>query len=287
MKKMVALLMTLLMLLSAVAVVPAMAEEKTGPDFPPMPTYLKINADVVAVFAGAKVQPVPELPEGNPPADAAPEKLDAIWIYYSDGTFDEYAEMGAVYELFSDGTYTLGEDTDFIVKDTGNNGTIIINRTHKYSPAERRVAEYASTNVYQLGTLGYTQLFSPADEGKKITAIYGDTCFETYEDEKGVTRYLDTIWFFFGDNSFRQYAFLNDEVVLYSSGTYAFDENSDFSRPIHEEDHGTITLIWDYSMDKDAHLTRTCDLNSLGLRCLYEYVPENFAELDDMPDPQP
>ena len=273
---------------------PAPAE--APPQQPQLP-YLK-EADVAAVFAGAEAQPAPApevpetpsapandaAPENQPPARQEPGKLDTIWIFYTDGTFDQYAEIDNAFRYFSNGTYFFRDGGDFHISTDGEEDLIVINRTHKYSAETKEIAEYESSHEYRLGTLGYRQIYAPDDQ-KKISAIFGDDRTEEYTDETGVTRYLDTFWIFYGDSAFDQYVFLNDDITLFSTGSYSFDEIGDFHFQMEDANHGTITLQFDRTMDTLSPKEKTCDLNSLGLTCLYERFLE--SEMDRTPPPKP
>ena len=135
---------------------------------------------------------------------------------------------------------------------------------------------YESSHEYQIGTLGFELL---AEKG--ILAIFGDASHEEFTGADGITRYLDTFWIFFEDGTFRQYVFHDEDVVLFSSGRYEFDDIGDFHMPFDDKEHGTITLNWDESVDPHAKLSQTCDLNSLGMDCLFERYEE-----EELPAPE-
>ena len=277
MKKTIFLLLLVFLFTGLLGAAPAFAEDNPprGPvppaddsELPPLRPFMKENIDVVAIFAAPCTQPYG--PDGQ-------DKADTIWIYYSDNTFDQYAETGEKFDLFSKGTYAFKDGGDFIIGEDEDNGIIVINRTHKLSP--EGLTEHESSHEYELGTLGFEQLFGPEDAGKQIVAIFGDTRFERYTDDDGITRFLDTVWLFFADNTFRQYVFLNGDVVLFSSGAYEFDEFGDFHFPLQDDNHGTITLTWEYSEEDDAQLSCTYDLNTLLENWLFEYFPERPSDM--------
>lgn len=277
--------------------VPVLADETEGAppafseeDRPELPPNVK-RTDVVAVFAKPQAQPAPETMNGEP-AQKAPDKpqeapdkpleapdepqeapdqpkmLDTIWIYYADNSFDQYTDVDGRYQLFSRGNYTL--DGSF------KEGSIVINRTEKMTDAGSGPEAYESSHEYQIGTLGFELL---AEKG--ILAIFGDASHEEFTGADGITRYLDTFWIFFEDGTFRQYVFHDEDVVLFSSGRYEFDDIGDFHMPFDDKEHGTITLNWDESVDPHAKLSQTCDLNSLGMDCLFERYEE-----EELPAPE-
>ena len=260
MKKRFALLLTLVLLTVTLGASWALAEE-AGQTPPPLPPHIKDQVDVVAVFAGPEKQP---LPMSDRPEDD--RKIDTVWIYFSDNTFDQYAEIRHEFELFSTGTYAFTNGGSFGAD--GRDGSIVINRTQKYSEKDRRMAAYSSSHEYKLGSLGFAQIYGP-DEGRAIEAVTGDNKHIEYMDEAGVRRRLDSIWLYFTDGTFKDFVFLNGEVVPNGEGTYAFDETGDFHIVPTDKDHGTITISWDKSLKGLEGETRVYDLSTWS-EFLYE-----------------
>lgn len=202
-----------------------------------------------------------------------------MWIYYSDDTFVQYAEGPDGYEPFSTGTYSFKEDGDFVLEEDGDNGTIVINRNKKKTSLRSGLSDYNSTHEYELGTLGFEQLFGPGDEGKEVEVILGDDNQLIYTDEDGVLSHLDSVWIMFTDKSFKQFVFMDDDVKLYGSGTYEFDDTGDFKYTGIEGESGKITLTYDYNVQLDGEgkenvKSITYDIRSLGLTCFYEKKPD-------------
>lgn len=262
MKRRIAIILSLA-LLAGILLVPTFAESDARPA-PPSP---KEDVEVVAVYAKSHAQPIdmPASPEGEETQIMA----DTLWIYYSDDTFEQYAETPLGYELFSTGAYSFKDDGDFASGD----GAIVIERDRKLSLETRTLSDYASSHEYAMGSLGFEQLFGPKDEGKSVAAIFGDEYFLTYTDDSGVVTLLDTVLFFFKDMTFEAFSFMKDDVVLTGSGTYAFDETGDFHILPFEEDNGTITMNYDYSIQNSEPASVTFDLNLLATACFYEAHP--------------
>ena len=272
MKKSLAMILVLVLLISVVGVAPAFAADGNDDVLPVLP-FMKEDVTVVAVFAGVKAQPIKgpdDAPEG-----AEPVKADTIWIFYTDETYDQYAETSLGYERYSTGTYFFKEDADFVIVEGEDNGIIVIERNQTYSMEKKMLEDDKSTEEYELGTLGYVQLFGP-DDGRAVEAIYGDPTMTLYEDENGVLKKLDTVWIFFSDGSFSDYVFLEGDVILNCKGSYEFDEAGDFHLPPYEEDSGTITLTFEESLAGREGQSKTIDLGAMGLTCLYEKYNEAF-----------
>ena len=265
------------------------AGETTEADAPaedgeqPLPLQVKDGVDVVAVFADGKAQQLdlPKAPEGD--EDNA-LKIDTIWIFYSDNTFDQYAESPQGYEIYSTGTYSFKDGGDFIIGDE-EDGTIVFTRKKKALNGKPGLVDYDNTFENEIGSLGFESLYGPGDEGKEVEAIWADDNQLMYVKD-GVTYHLDAFWIMFTDKTFKQYALIDDDIKLYSSGTYEFGEDGDFHFIGFEENSGTITLTYDYNIlhealgDKEVEPV-TYDIKSLGLSCLFEKMPE---ELPDVPE---
>ena len=279
MKKRLAMILVLVLLIGIVGVAPAFAEDGSDDALPVIPFSKDEGVTVAAVFAGVEVQEIPgpdDAPEGLEPV-----RVDTICIFYSDNTFDQYTETIFGYELYSTGTYSFRDDADFIISEEGGNGVIVIEREQIYSMEERKLVDNASTEEYDMDTLSFVQLFGPEDE-KEVEAIFGDTTMTLYEDEDGVLSKLDTVWLYFADGTFCDYVFLDKDIVLYCSGTYEFDEAGDFHILPLEEDYGTITLTFDQSMAGREGQTKTINLGAMGLTCLFEKYDADFT-LPELP----
>lgn len=275
MKRRLAILLTLVLLVGIVAMMPVLAEAKDA-SAPPPPPHIKDGVDVTAIFANGLAQPLP-LPK-RPDGEETQAMADTMWIYYSDNTFDQYVEGPAGYELFSTGTYSFKDGGSFNINENEDNGVIVIERNKKMSPETRALEDYASSHEYALGTLGFTQLYGPKDEGKEVEAIFGQDHMLRYTNDSGVTTLVDTFMIFFRDMSFKVYSFIEDEVTLTGSGTYAFDEAGDFTILPFEEDNGTITMNFDYSLETSEPVSVVFDLEPLATNCFYMQRTEEMPE---------
>ena len=193
--------------------------------------------------------------------------------------------------LFRSGTYSLENGANFIIEEGKDNGSIVINRNKKRTfddPDATGLKDYDSSHEYDLGSLGFTQIYGPEDEGKKIEAVFGDDNQLLYTDDSGVVRHLDSVWIMFDDMTFKQFVYIDDDVKLYGSGYYELSDGADFNNIEQEKDSGTITLEYDYNMlykatgQKDTEPV-TYDLKSLGLTCYFEKKPEETSELNAFP----
>ena len=68
----------------------------------------------------------------------------------------------------------------------------------------------------------------PAHTGVQVTAIFAAPDIQPYVEEDGDQEDLDSIWVFYSDGSFEQFAEVDDSVLLFSTGTYLLADGSDF-----------------------------------------------------------
>lgn len=212
------LCVTAALLLALAAACPAGAEGGNGTAMYYSP---RSGSQVAAVFAAPDIQPCPD-------EDGETDMLDCIWVYYTDGTFEQFAETEDRVELFSSGTYELVGDTDFVVGDPGGDrDEIVIRRDRKYARG-KGLAEYSSEHTYELGALGFTQLYAPGNPERQVTAIFYGDDRQPFTEEDGDREMLDTWWIYYSDGTFEQFAVVEDRVVLFSEGTYTLGEGSSF-----------------------------------------------------------
>ena len=65
-------------------------------------------------------------------------------------------------------------------------------------------------------------------EPVEIAAVYAQQEKQPFTAEDGSIEFLDTIWFYLNDGNFVQYAFLDDEPVVFSTGTYSLRNGGSF-----------------------------------------------------------
>ncbi|MBQ2040682.1 MAG: hypothetical protein II482_00890 [Lachnospiraceae bacterium] len=182
------------------------------------------NKDIAQIYLGSQKQPYTN-------AKGVDLMLDTVWVYYTDGSFEQYAIIKDRVELFSAGTYELGEGAGFKLFDEPEaNSTITINRNYKYVEGSG-LQDYESSHTYQLGALGFDSLYTrevlPAivKDGVSVTAVFAGAEGQPYVGLGTGTEYLDTFWVCYSDDSFEQYAQLKDGFGLYACGDYILDDN--------------------------------------------------------------
>ena len=237
MKKRIAFVLACLM---ALTVCCAFADSGTNQDFL-YPAHTGVQ--VTAIFAAPDIQPYVE-------EDGDQEDLDSIWVFYSDGSFEQFAEVDDCVLLFSTGTYLLADGSDFIYEVPGQagNGQITIRRSKKLTP--QGLMDYDSEHTYDLGMLGFYPVFTPEDPDRQVAAVFYGVDKQPYTEDDGDQEMLDTWWIYFFNGTFVQFAIEDDVVVLFSEGTYTLAENGSFCyETTPEEDVITIQRTKKYVSD--------------------------------------
>ncbi len=207
---------------------------------------------VTAIFTKEDAQPYSH-------SSKEKEQLDTIWIYYNDNTFEQFAEHEDKLVAFSNGNYEqVGEEVF---------SKITIIRTHKYQ--NEQLLDYSSEHTYDLGPLGFEQIYSYARSGKKIEAIFYGLDRQLLIEEDGDKELLDTIWIYYDDKTFEQFACVEDKMQLFSTGDYEFADGGDFVYEVQEANYGDIIINRHQKYITGKGLvsyesSHTYDLNSLG-----------------------
>ncbi len=111
------------------------------------PDNVKGDEKLVAVYMQDRIQKFEH-------KDGSEEYLPTTWIYYDDGTFQQYVLIDSEDDtLFSEGDYHF-ESGDFEQK----NSKIVIHRTKKYKDGVG-LSDYDSTHEYELDTLGFVKVY--------------------------------------------------------------------------------------------------------------------------------
>ena len=202
--------------------------------------------------------------------------LDSVMIYLSDGSFEQYTIMNDDCTPYSSGYYLLAEDGRFAPDADGVSSGGITMEFNKAYDADEGLTEVFETEETALDSLfasGY-QYIGGHDENKDIAQIYLGSKKQSYTNAKGVELMLNTVWVYYTDGSFEQYAVIKDRVELFSAGTYELGEGAGFKLFDEPEANSTITINRNYkyvegSGLQDYESSHTYQLGSIGFDSLY------------------
>jgi len=256
MKKVLSILLVCLVISLAVGCAGAESDTNTDLFYPP-----RTDARVEAMFAASDIQPYTG-------ADGEQEKLDCIWVFYTDGTFEQFAEADDRIVLFSTGTHQLADGADFIYEHPGEagNGRITIRRTRKFT--SQGMIDYDSEHTYDLGTLGFYPVYTPDNPDRQVTAVFYGGDKQPFTKKDGGQDMLDTWWIYFSDGTFVQYAILEHDIVLFSEGVYKLADGGSFGYELTPEKNViTIRRTKKYTQDglQEYHSSHDYELGTLGL----------------------
>lgn len=80
------------------------------------------------------------------------------------------------------------------------------------------------------------------NDGVDIAAIYAQQEKQPFTRAGGNILFLDTIWIFLTDGTFVQYAFLEDDPIVFSLGTYRFEDGGSFLPVDKDADGGSLII---------------------------------------------
>lgn len=113
-----------------------------------------------------------------------------------------------------------------------------------------------------------------APKGTDIVAVFAQQSKQPFSNRKDRISFLDTVWFYFSDNSFVQYAFLGNKPVLFSKGTYRFGNGGGFASAEAGVRRGDLIIkrnakyVDKKGLQKYAS-ERTYDLDNIGFRQIF------------------
>ena len=187
--------------------------------------------------------------------------LDTAWVYYSNLTFEQYAIIHDEVRLFSQGTYRFEEGSDFDPVNSEKD-LIYITRSTKYN-AQDGLQPYQSEHLYDLYNLGYKQILNREKDAHMIAAFLG-AGKQPYGNEM-----VDSIWLYYDDQSFEQYAYLDDlHPTRFSEGYWKINNGTDLDLGAEKENDVQITLTRTKKMQDGRYAAyaseHTYELKTLG-----------------------
>ncbi len=216
-----------------------------------LPEYVKDGVSVATVFAAAQGQPYVGLGKGT-------QYLDTFWVCYSDDSFEQFVELDGGFRAFARGDY-----------DFDGSGQILFNIREQLN-AEGTFEEMPAYGyAFDSSDPAFAMIVSPEDAKKDVVSIFADVLREEYTDVAGLSTMLDTIWVYYADGSFAEYAYMNDFVAPYSTGIYTVSENGDFHFWDGKDDAGVLKLEYELKADAEGALdeceeVKCYDLNAFG-----------------------
>ena len=110
-----------------------------------------------------------------------------------------------------------------------------------------------------------------ASKGKDVSAIFSGI---DKQPSGGSDEMVDTIWIYYDNGTFYQYAEIDKEMILFSQGNYHFENNGNFIDGQKDSSKGQIVINRNkkYQYGKgllDYSSLHTYDLYALGFKCIW------------------
>ena len=172
-----------------------------------------------AAFAqGPELSAVYAAPNAQIITDEAGNKelASTVVCLFDDGSFAQYVVHNGGFELYSEGSCCMnaasGQDEPVIL-------TLHVQKLHQ---SDHSVAEAdLSYDVNLSSKDGYRLYPLDGEDAPKLTAAFMQANKQKLVKADGGEEYLTTLWFYYDNCTFRQYAITSEgETVLFSTGTY-------------------------------------------------------------------
>lgn len=116
-----------------------------------------------------------------------------------------------------------------------------------------------------------TNVVNKESKGKNVSAIFVGI---DKQPSGGPDDLIDTIWIYYNDSTFEQYAEVDKEMVLFSLGNYHFENDGNFIDGQKYSSKGQITIDrtkkYQYGKGLIDYLSHhTYDLYALGFKCVF------------------
>ena len=111
------------------------------------------------------------------------------------------------------------------------------------------------------------------EKAASCEAVFVGVEKQPYTDVSGNSQMLKTVWLYYSNLAIEQYAYVDDAMQLFSTGTYELSEGTDFILTGDEKDRDEITIHRDQKYEAGKGLaeynsTHTYVLNNLGFECV-------------------
>ena len=186
------------------------------------------GAGIAAIYCAARSQIVTDK-EGNR------SYADTVIYIFTNGVFRQYIMQKGRITLYSEGICELDGELDL-------SGPVVVTMHVK----KIRVSDKEYTDIDAFYDVSLTDrkdyCLYPVNAGEDadVAAAFMHAEAQPFVQEDGTRITLPTMWFYFADGTFRQFALINEkEDVLFSTGSYTID--GDF-----RDDSATVHIARDH-----------------------------------------
>lgn len=177
--------------------------------------WMQPACEVLAIYSCPNTQIISN-------SDNSVELADTVIYLFTDFTYTQYIDHDHRYEVYSEGTF----DLNFDWKEKGwqyVDPHVITIHVQKLRQADQQMAAADMTYEVNLDVAGDYCLYPDnARSDLKLVAAFMQVDKQRLVRADGIETYLPTMWFYYDDGTFEQYAlYYNKENVLFSTGDYA------------------------------------------------------------------
>ena len=182
----------------------------------------EISPDILAVYSCPDTQIITN-------SDQTEEQADTVIFLYQDSSYVQYVDHSHRYEVYSTGDFEMNFD---ITEPEWENQTphILTLKMKQIHGDDHQLKLIDETYDLDMDQLKDFCLYPDnVRTDLKLVAAFMQVDKQKLVKQDGSEEYLPTIWFYYDDGSFQQYAILKDKKqVLFSSGEYSIT-SADFA----------------------------------------------------------
>lgn len=187
---------------------------------------LKKTPEILAVYSCPEAQII----TGD---DSTKELADTVIYLYKDFTYVQYVDHNNRYEIYSKGTFEL--NFDWTEPGWGDRMphvlTLHVRQIHEPEHQLKFIDSTYDINLDKV--MDYCLYPDNIRTDLKLVAAFMQVDKQKLVKQDGSEEYLPTMWFYYDDGSFQQYAILDDaQQVLFSSGEYSVTNDEFMNRSV-------------------------------------------------------
>ena len=138
----------------------------------------------------------------------------------------------------------------------------------------KKIVSVVLTMMLSLGVQKMVTAETRVPPGTDVVAVYAQQSKQPFARQGGVISFLDTVWIYLSDNSFVQYAFIDEKPFVFSKGVYHFENGSSFLAKKAGDNQSHLVIkrtakFADKKGLKEYKSERRYELNSLGFQNLF------------------
>ena len=154
--------------------------------------------------------------------DSTKELADTVIYLYNDLSYVQYVDHDNRYEVYSEGSFEVNFDWSELDREEQIPQILTLNVQQIHDTDHQLKFTDATYDIDLKKVADYCLYPGNIRTDLKLVAAFMQVDKQKLVKQDGSEEYLPTMWFYYDDGSFQQYAILNEEEqVLFSSGEYS------------------------------------------------------------------